>query len=128
MKPMVDAIGFFMIFCGWRKLAEGVNVPTKVKEKLREMAEKAQRIKEMVFEGVLSTDIQTIYYSSKDQYDTATMLDAHDTGKAEAGRGIICSTSLGVVADTWRRDRSTRKTRTVILKSSVLLVSTLESD
>jgi hypothetical protein len=56
------------------------------------------------------------------------MLDAHDTGKAEAGKSIICSTSLGVVADTRRRDRSTRKTKTVILKSSVLLVSTLESN
>jgi hypothetical protein len=127
-EPMVYAIGLFMTFCGWHKLAEAVDDLTKVNEKLREMAEKGQRIKEMVFEGVLSTDIQTFYYSLKDQYDTFTMLDAHNTGKAEAGKSIICSTSLGVSANTTRRDRSTqRTTTTVILKSSVLLSSTLES-
>ncbi|KAJ2922253.1 hypothetical protein H1R20_g14839, partial [Candolleomyces eurysporus] len=128
-KPTADKIDSFMIFCGWRHQAEAGNLPTKVNEKLRELAQKARKIKEMAFEGILSTDVRTFYPSVEDRYDPSTMQDGHDTGKVEAGGRIICSTGLGVEAVAKRRDPSTQeKTRRLVaLKSSVLLASTLGS-
>ncbi|RXW25690.1 hypothetical protein EST38_g143 [Candolleomyces aberdarensis] len=112
----------------------------QVESKFADLTAKARKIKQMVFEGILSADVRTSLVPLGACYDPEEMEDAHDMGSGkDSGSGgsvfgatmrqeIVCPVGLGLVA-TRRREGSDKQTkmeeRMVVLKPKVLLLSTL---
>ncbi|KAJ2922268.1 hypothetical protein H1R20_g14841, partial [Candolleomyces eurysporus] len=127
---------------GWAPEGEAVaKFKEQVESKFADLTAKARKIKQMVFEGILSADVRTSLIPLGDCYDPEEMEDAHDMGSGKgSGTGssvfgammlqeIVCTVGLGLVA-TRRREGSDKQTkveeRTVVLKPKVLLPSTLD--
>lgn len=110
-------------------------LPEKVLEKVRELSERASKIKEAIIEGILSVEVDVFYHEDGTPYDPSTMQDAWGIGAHSGAAGsnaaeIICSTGLGVRYITRDRHSSAGEPdqgkKEAVLKPKVLLPSALE--
>ncbi|TEB37931.1 hypothetical protein FA13DRAFT_1725555 [Coprinellus micaceus] len=132
---IMNDLAILMVTGGWSNEMEGCQaLPQKVLEKVRELSERASKIKEAIIEGILSVEVDVFYHEDGTLYDPSTMQDAWDIGAHSGAAGssaaeIICSTGLGVRYITRDRHSSAGERgqgKEAVLKPKVLLPSALE--
>ncbi|KAJ2917699.1 hypothetical protein MD484_g2741, partial [Candolleomyces efflorescens] len=102
---------------------------TQVHRQLVRIAEDAKDAKKMMLQGITSTTVRTLYHARQVPYHPDEMEDSHKlTGYNALNEAhVVLTTGLGVQCDTVHDPSSTnrpKKTRSVLLKSQVLLSST----
>lgn len=123
-----------LVVAGWREPPDSKVLEHVARKRIVDMTAKAGKIRDMIFRGILSTDVEVFSYKSSRDFDSATMQDAYEVPerpgstsrvKPVGGGPIVCSTGLGL-RYVIRRPNSTSSgsRREVVLKSKVLLHST----
>ncbi|KAJ3513956.1 hypothetical protein NMY22_g14892 [Coprinellus aureogranulatus] len=138
---VLDRFENAMCTAGWRPVKGSerstATFESAVKEKVTGILEKAARIKEVMWEGILSEHLDVMTVGKGRPFTVATMQDAYGVpGSVQSpdqgeGESVVCTTALGLVCRTrkpispgsekmeWKLD--------MILKPKVLLESTLSS-
>jgi hypothetical protein len=106
-----------------------------VHHKLNSIAEEATTIKKMMLQGIISASVRTLYHSQQGAYNAAEMEDSYKLGNTGYGPlndiRVVLTTALGVQCTAVHdpgSNQSPKKTRTVLLKSRVLLSSALQME
>ena len=115
LLTLLDAIGLR------RNDQDAAKIPATLRTKVIDLTKQAQRIKEMVFEDVLSVTVEPFFVAGGASFDGMRMQNPYDSHD-EPGQLVICSTSLGVVCG------KNQAVREVVLKSKVLLLSSLDAE
>ena len=100
---------------------DAAKISATLRTKVIDISRQAQRIKEMVFEDVLSVTVKPVFIHNGASFDDTQMQNPYDRHN-ELGQLVICSTGLGIISG---KEESVRE---VVLKSKVLLLSSLDVD